>query len=255
MSRIMSFLASCSCISMAVDRICISHHCNIHRRRCIIRRMQEYYNQRAREYEAVYHRDDPVRQKELTEIGDTIEEAMRGRRVLEVACGTGYWTHYAAKNAEHITAVDAAPEMLEIARSKNLPQEKVDFQLGDAYGLDRIDGHFDAGLTMFWLSHVPRARLQEFLRGFHAKVDQGSIIFLAENMLQEDVGGELIRKPDIEDTFKRRTLADGSVHDILKNYYDRSELEAIFSPFTHNLRIEMGTCFYWVQYTTSTRLP
>jgi len=30
--------------------------------------MEQYYNRRAKEYEAVYRRDDPVRQKELKEI-------------------------------------------------------------------------------------------------------------------------------------------------------------------------------------------
>ncbi len=212
--------------------------------------MQEYYDRRAREYEAVYHRDDPVRQKELTEMETAIGEALAGRRVLEVACGTGYWTERAVKAAAHIVAVDAAPQTLEIARSKNLPSDKVDFRLGDAYRLDTL-GTFNAGLAMFWFSHVPKARIEEFLHGFHAALEKGSTVFMAENMLQEGVGGELIQKPGIEDTFKRRALADGSVHDILKNYYDRSELEALLSPFATDLQIEMGTCFYRVQYKTT----
>ena len=217
----------------------------------MICRMQEYYDRRAKEYESVYHRDDPVRQGEIREMGIAVEDAMRGRRVLEVACGTGYWTQHAVKTAEHITAVDAAPETLEIARSKHLPRDKVNFQLGDAYKLDAIGERFNAGLAMFWFSHVPKARIGEFLHGLHAALEKGSIVFMVENMLQEGVGGELIRKPGIEDTFKRRTLADGSVHDILKNYYDRSELEALLSPLVTDLQIEMGTCFYRVQYKTT----
>lgn len=214
--------------------------------------MQEYYNRRAREYEAVYHRDDPIRQRELAEMETAIQKVMRGKRVLEVACGTGYWTERAVKTAEHITAIDAAPETLEIARAKKLPSDKVDFHLGDAYRLDGT-GTFDAGLAMFWLSHVPKARIDEFLRGFHVVLEKGSTVFMAENMLQAGIGGELIRKPGIEDTFKRRTLADGSVHEVLKNYYDRSELEALLSPFSTDLRVEMGTCFYRVRYTTTIR--
>jgi SAM-dependent methyltransferase len=210
--------------------------------------MKDYYNKRASEYEAVYHRDDPVRQRELADMGAAIEEAMRGKRVLEVACGTGYWTERVAKTATHITAVDAAPKTIEIARAKNLPQDRVDFQLGNAYYLNAIDRRFDAGIAMFWFSHVPRSRVQEFLSGFHAALGQGSIVFMAENMLQEGVGGELIRKSGIEDTFKRRSLADGSIHEVLKNYYDQSELEALFSPFATDLQIEMETCFYRVQY-------
>ncbi|MDO8648689.1 MAG: methyltransferase domain-containing protein [Candidatus Peregrinibacteria bacterium] len=210
--------------------------------------MKDYYNKRASEYEAVYHRDDPVRQRELAHMAATLEKAMYGKRVLEIACGTGYWTEKAAMTAEHIIGVDAASEALEIARSKNLSSGKVDFHLGDAYKLDAIENGFNAGLAMFWFSHVPRARIGEFLRGFHTALEKGSIVFMAENMLQEGIGGELIRKPGIEDTFKRRMLADGSVHEVLKNYYDQSELEAIFSPLVTDLRIEMETCFYRVQY-------
>lgn len=215
--------------------------------------MDQYYDQRAKEYEAVYRRDDPIRQKELIEMELAVGEAMRGRRVLEIACGTGYWTERAVKTATHITAVEAAPKTLEIARAKMLPQDKVNFQLGDAYKLDAIGSGFDAGLEMFWFSHVPKARIEEFLWGFHAALEKGSTVFMAENMLQEGIGGELIRKPGIEDTFKRRTLADGSVHEVLKNYYDRSELEALFSPFATDLRIDIGTCFYRVRYTTTIR--
>src|SRR4051794_13663431 len=39
-------------------------------------------------------------------------------RVLELACGTGIWTHQLAAVADHITAVDASPEVLSINRSK-----------------------------------------------------------------------------------------------------------------------------------------
>ena len=50
----------------------------------------EYYRRRAGEYEEIYEWRDPHRQEEQELIGDAIIESMRGRRVLEVACGTGY---------------------------------------------------------------------------------------------------------------------------------------------------------------------
>src|SRR6476620_6893362 len=39
-------------------------------------------------------------------------------RVLELACGTGIWTRILVNIGREVTAVDAAPEMLEIARRK-----------------------------------------------------------------------------------------------------------------------------------------
>lgn len=208
--------------------------------------LDEHYRKRAREYESVYHRDDPVRQAEQIEIGKEIEQAMRGRRVLEIACGTGYWTERAAKTALHIVAIDAVPETLEVARSKKLP-DTVEFRVGDAYALSE-SGPFDAGLAMCWFSHVPKARIHGFLSGFHSALAKGAKVFIGDNMYVQGVGGELISKPGFEDTFKRRTLPDGTVHDVLKNYFDRQHLEEIFLPFAEDLKIAMGERFWRVQY-------
>ena len=50
----------------------------------------DYYSRRAPEYEAMWHRDEPVRQAEQAVIASEMGRLLRGRRVLEVACGTGY---------------------------------------------------------------------------------------------------------------------------------------------------------------------
>ena len=51
--------------------------------------MVEYYSQRASEYEEIYHREDPNRQKELAQMALQLRDACLQRSVLEVACGTG----------------------------------------------------------------------------------------------------------------------------------------------------------------------
>ena len=47
-----------------------------------------YYAARAAEYERVYAK--PERQTDLSRLRAAVAEFARGRRVLEVACGTGY---------------------------------------------------------------------------------------------------------------------------------------------------------------------
>ena len=49
-----------------------------------------YYRQRAKEYEDVYEWRDPQRQEEQDLMAETIKEYLRGRDVLDLACGTGY---------------------------------------------------------------------------------------------------------------------------------------------------------------------
>ena len=58
--------------------------------------MYTYYGNRASEYEAVYNREDPVRQAEQKMLEQKLKEICNRRKVLEVACGTGYWTKYVA---------------------------------------------------------------------------------------------------------------------------------------------------------------
>lgn len=209
---------------------------------------EQYYNHRAREYEEIYHRPNPVRQKELAEIATVMKDVFLTRYVLEVACGTGFWTAVAAKVAESVVAIDISNEMLAIAKAKGLPNERVQFCVTDAYNLDLVKGVFDAGLANFWLSHVPKSRLNDFLHGFHKRLISGAVIFMADNVLVPGLGGELVDKRGCEDTFKLRELSDGSKYEVLKNYYDTNQLQQIFEPLSSELKIRMGDCFWWIGY-------
>ena len=210
--------------------------------------LREYYDRRAREYEWIYERDDPVRRSELAAIRTALRATLAGRRVLEVACGTGYWTQAYAEAARHVVAIDVAPEVLAIAGEKSLPAEKVEFRVGDAYALHGQPGEFDGGAALFWLSHVPKSRMDAFLTQFHARLGQGATVFMADNVFVSGLGGELIKRPDSEDTFKHRRLADGREYEILKNYYDREQLRDLLEGRAAELRIGLGECYWWVSY-------
>jgi SAM-dependent methyltransferase len=210
--------------------------------------MQDYYNRRAAEYEEVYRRDEPARKAELSAITTAMQQALAGRRVLEVACGTGFWTERAAAVARHIVATDASREMLQLARAKGMPAEVVEFRLADAYSPDDVEGEFDAALANFWLSHVPRSRLAEFLDGLHARLGAGDAVFMADNVFVPGLGGELVRPAGTDDTYKLRTLSDGSEHLVLKNYYAEGELAAIFEGRASALEVTVGRCYWWLRY-------
>ncbi|MHC4696354.1 MAG: class I SAM-dependent methyltransferase [Planctomycetota bacterium] len=210
--------------------------------------MREYYDRRAREYEQIYRRDDPVRQAEQARIAEALRGALAGRRVLEIACGTGYWTSAIAETAEHVVATDASAEMLAIARAKAMPAGKVEFLRADAYALDAVAGTFGAAVAMCWLSHVPKDHMQAFLAQLHARLTPDAVVFLADNVFVPGMGGEFVSRPGCADTFKRRTLNDGSQHEILKNYYGEDELRALLRPWADNLQVRMGKCFWWVIY-------
>jgi SAM-dependent methyltransferase len=208
--------------------------------------MKAYYSRRAQEYEKIYHREDPVRQGEQKRIAEQISNLFEGRSVLEVACGTGYWTSFLDQVADQIVGVDASEEVLQIARSKGL--SSAEFCLGDAYDLGSVKGKYDGAVANFWFSHIQKGRIEPFLKGLHDRLDVGAVVFMADNILMDGIGGELIAKVGEADTYKIRTLEDGTTYEILKNYYDKNELTALFMPYAEDLEIEMGTCFWWLSY-------
>jgi len=209
--------------------------------------MQDYYNRRAKEYEEIYRRNEPLRQSELATLAADMQDTLLGLDVLEIACGTGYWTERLAGAARTVVANDASQEMLDIVRSKHLPSN-VSFVVADAYDLGAVEGTFGGGLANFWFSHVPRARLAAFLSGLHRKLGTRAQVFMVDNCYMPGVGGQLVRPKGSSDTFKRRTLSDGTKHLILKNYYDADDLSSIFAPLSRNLRVHVGTCYWWISY-------
>ncbi len=211
--------------------------------------MHTYYSNRAKEYEAVYDRDDSVRQAEQLTLQQKLKGLCCEKEVLEVACGTGYWTQYVAEVAEHITAVDYSEEVLEVARAKGLPENKVSFHKGDAFELGKFQKTFQGAYANFWFSHIAKEEVTNFLEQFHKVLEKGAMICFADNMYNEGIGGQLLHKDGDENTYKVRSLASGEHYEIIKNYYTKEELIAIFGPFAIDLEVHMGECFWWITYT------
>jgi SAM-dependent methyltransferase len=209
--------------------------------------LRRYYDQRAPEYEQIYVPRDRQHGFELGELARQLRVALRERSVLEVACGTGYWTACAAGAAKKVTATDCSLAMLTHAREKALRQN-VAFFVADAYDLRRVPGEFDGALAMFWLSHVPRARLRTFLDGLHARLQPGAVVFLGDNVYLEGVGGELLAADDAGDTYKLRRLADGGRYRVLKNYYSEQELRDLLAPGAADLAVHAGKHFWSATY-------
>jgi len=210
--------------------------------------MNTYYSERAHEYEKIYFRNDPIHQKEQTLIQEKIKELFANQSILEIACGTGYWTQFVAETAKYITAIDYSDEVLKIAQLKDMSPSKVNFQQGDAYQLNKISGNFEGCIANFWLSHIPKSRIHEFLIQLHDRLGTGTTVFMAENVYMESIGGTLVYKDNDPNTYKMRTLDNGTKYEIIKNYYTEEELKSIFVPISNDLQIYMGQCFWWISY-------
>jgi hypothetical protein len=67
------------------------------------------------------------------------------------------------------------------------------------------------------------------------------------------VGGQLVQIEGDDNTYKLRTLKDGSRHLVLKNYYSIEEVVEIFrrhAEFSED-NVFYGRCFWWADYCLS----
>jgi SAM-dependent methyltransferase len=188
-----------------------------------------YYARRAAEYDAIYAK--PERQAELRALEAELPAFFTGRRVLEIACGTGWWTLHGARDAARWLATDLNPETMAIARSKPLPAT-VELRPLDAYSFEGIgdDERFDAAFAGHWWSHVPRPRLAGWLQALHARLAPGARIVMLDNQYAEGSSTPIARRDADGNTYQQRRLADGSTHEVLKNFPTRDEALAAIGP-------------------------
>jgi len=183
--------------------------------------MRSYYAFRAPEYDRVY--ELPERQGNLKNLKDWIPKVLSKRRVLEVACGTGYWTQFFAPVSQHVMATDASIETIEIAK-KRLGTNNVKFEIVDAYSIPDTLGQFDAAFAGFWISHVPQSRLQAFLTNLHRRMQPGSTVLFIDNEYVEGSNHPITEQDDEGNTYQTRKLLDGTFHRVLKNFPSENDL-------------------------------
>ena len=183
----------------------------------------DYYGACAPLFDGVYRK--PERQADLRRIETWVGAMFAGQRVLEVACGTGYWTQFIAASAAGVTGIDAAPEMLAQARAR-MPAPNARFCDGDAYALAPDLGAFDAAFAGFFLSHVPKAKLRPFVAQLNARLLPGARVLFIDNRYVVGSSSPIDGIDAGGDTYQERRLADGTAHRVLKNFLTENELRA-----------------------------
>jgi SAM-dependent methyltransferase len=205
-----------------------------------------YYAKRAREYEHIYAK--PERQADIRRLRDRCAEAFRDQYVLEVSCGTGYWTQAFAPTARTVLACDINPEVLAVARSKDWTGAAAEFIEADSYALPDFEREFSAGFSGFWWSHIPKKRIRSFLDGFHAKLGRGALVTFMDNRYVEGSSTPIFRTDAQGDSFQQRRLGDGSLHEVLKNFPSREELLAAVSIFAEDAEVTIMDYFWILSY-------
>jgi demethylmenaquinone methyltransferase/2-methoxy-6-polyprenyl-1,4-benzoquinol methylase len=202
-----------------------------------------YYAARAREYERIYEK--PERQADLATLRARVTRMFAGRRVLELACGTGWWTQVIAPAAIEVTALDVGEEVLAIARAKDLPAGKVTFLKASAYEIPDCGRRHDGLFAGFWWSHVRREDLDRFLGAAVAAVAPGALVAFIDNRYVEGSSTPVSRRDAQGNTYQVRRLDDGSEHEVLKNFPGEGELIRRVSRCGWGANVELLQ-YYWL---------
>jgi ubiquinone/menaquinone biosynthesis C-methylase UbiE len=212
--------------------------------------LQVYYARRAAEYEAIYAK--PERQADLARLRTDLADAFRGRSVIEIACGTGYWTPYVARHAARVDAFDINEETIAIARTKAVDPQRVQFGLADAYAPPASGPRYDAVFAGFWWSHVAKRDLPRFLQGLHRVLAPGARVVFIDNRYVAGSSTPISRTDPDGDTWQTRALADGSRHEVLKNFPEPAELRAAVQPYANaatTVEVRLIDYYWWLEYT------
>ena len=205
--------------------------------------MKQYYAERAKEHDKVYLK--PERQKDIKKLHQYLKDTFPGLSILEVACGTGYWTKTISHSTNSILSTDYNNEVLEIARSREYATEEVEFVQDDAYSLTKVSGSFNAGFAGFFWSHIPLNKIDDFLDTFHSKLQSGSKVVFIDNSFVEGSSTPISRTDKEGNTYQLRKLDNGKEFEILKNFPTESYLKKILRKYSDNIKIHFLD-HYWI---------
>ena len=131
---------------------------------------------------AMLHKLNPVR---LCYIRDMVDQhfgldehelrPLAGKTALDVGCGAGLLAEPLARLGAQVTAVDAAPELIDAARLHAAGQRlEIDYR---ATGVENLDGRFDLVTALEVIEHVVDP--QAFVDSLVARLAPGGLLILS----------------------------------------------------------------------------
>ena len=174
--------------------------------------MRAYYDARAGEYDdwwlgrGLYaERDRPGWHEEVERLCEVVA-GLEPRRVLDVACGTGFLTRHLRGE---VVGVDQSPAMVEVA-SARLPDARL--VQGDAVPLPFADGAFDRVFTGHFYGHLLPGERERFVAEARRVARE---LVVVDSALHDGVDPE---------EWQERVLNDGTRHTVYKRYFRGTEL-------------------------------
>ena len=131
---------------------------------------------------AMLHKLNPVRLAYVRDMIDMHWQAdehgfrpLEGKTALDVGCGAGLLAEPLARMGAKVTAIDAAPELIDAAKTHAAGQGlEIDYR---AVGVEALKGKFDLVTSMEVVEHV--ADPQDFISALAARLAPGGLMILS----------------------------------------------------------------------------
>ena len=203
-----------------------------------------YYNDRAKEYDKVYQIAEE--QEDLLKATALFQSIFKNKSVLEIACGTGYWTEQISKTATSILATDINKAVIDIAKTRKI-NSNVSFEVADMNWLNTVN-KFEGFFGGFIWSHILLQDIDKLLGKLNNQVlPKGDIVFIDSKQIEGTIHDKkrITRIDDYGNTFQTRHLENGTPHEVLKNFPTRSFLVDKLSQLATDIEI-IDLEHYWI---------
>lgn len=182
-----------------------------------------------------------------------LQEIFAHKQVLEIACGTGYWTHKIATSAASILATDINATVIDSAKRKDFTSKQVSFELADIYNFP-TQSKFESLFGGFIWSHILLQDLDKFLSTVNRLVAPGGTVVFMDNSFVEGSNHPITKTDEHGNSFQTRKLADDTTHLVLKNFPTEMFLRLKLNDIAEEIKFINMTYYWIICFTTKKKI-
>jgi SAM-dependent methyltransferase len=188
---------------------------------------------------------EPDMDEDIDDMSIHLGNLLAGHTVLELGCGTGFWTEVVAESAQSVLAVDINATLVDIARERGMAEGKVSFRVADALDLPEDIGKFTAVLVSFLWSHLNKKEQEALLAVLKKRLGKDVLLVILDDSFVEGFS-ETIARTDAEGTtYEILTAPNGERFEVPKSYQSDSALRKRLGTSGKEIKIERVE-FFWI---------
>lgn len=188
---------------------------------------------------------EPDMDEDIDDMSIHLGTLLAGHTVLELGCGTGFWTEVVAESAASVTALDINASLVDIARERGMPEGKVAFRVADALDLPEDIGKFTAVLVSFLWSHLNKKEQEQLLATLKKRLGKDVLLVILDDSFVEGFSETIARTDADGTTYEILTTPEGERFEVPKSYQSDSALRKRLGNVGKEIKIERVE-FFWI---------